>query len=77
MAELFDPLKFASALGVGNLAIWFAAAALLFYAIYSLILLYHWLRYGINPFTVFIMMALYFGVSLPLAGIVWRTALAL
>ena len=45
-----------------------AMGALAFYAVYSAILVYHWLRYGLNPFTVLFMMALYFGISLPLAG---------
>ena len=46
-------------------------AVLAFYILYSLILLYHWLRYGINKVTVLGMMLFYFGVSLPLAGVIF------
>ena len=37
--------------------------------IYSLFLLYHWMRYGMNSFTTWVVMIIYFVVAFVLAGI--------
>ncbi|HEY4517899.1 MAG TPA: hypothetical protein VJI74_03380 [Candidatus Paceibacterota bacterium] len=75
MPPVYDP---ASLLGplLGNWTLFqfLGLAAIAFYCFYSLILLYHWMRYGLNPFTAFFMMVLYFGVSLPLLAIIWSSA---
>jgi len=38
------------------------------WALYSLVLLYHWFRYGVSPLAILVAMILYFGVSLSLLG---------
>jgi hypothetical protein len=47
------------------------------FALYSLTLLYHWLRYGRGVLSVFIIIPLYFGVSLILLGSIYSSALVL
>jgi len=48
-----------------------------FFVIYSLLLLYHWLRYGSLYPLVWVMMIAYFGVSLLLLGTMLGTAVTL
>ena len=74
---VLDYTSFLSTFAQGHGVAVLGLAILVFYVAYSLILLYHWLRYGLNPFTVLLMMTLYFGVSLPLLGVVLRSASAL
>jgi len=80
MDQPYDPAALLSlpALSAGAPALTlFAYAALALYALYALVLLYHWLRYALNPFVALATLLLYFGVSLPLAGALWLSARAL
>jgi len=52
-------------------------AVLAVYLMYSLVLGYHWFRYGLNPLTVFVMMGIYAGVSLLLLGVTYEAASAI
>ncbi len=48
-----------------NSIVWFIFLFIFaFFLIYSLILVYHWLKYGIGSFTVWFAMIAYFSVSL-------------
>jgi len=50
---------------------------LILYAVYSLILLYHWFRYAWNSLAVWPVMVVYFGVSFVLISTLIFSALAL
>ena len=59
-------------------AIWGAFLTILgIFAIYSLLLLYHWLRYGSLYATTWIMMIVYFGTSFLLLSTMFGATIAL
>ena len=69
MPPVFDPSTFLSpTLSDISILQISAGAVLLYFVVQSLIILYHWFRYGVNPFTVVVMMVIYAAVSLPLAS---------
>lgn len=56
--------------------IWFVFfIVLLFFAIYSLILVYHWFKYGIGSFAIWVAMIAYFVVSFVLLSALYLSAL--
>jgi len=58
---------FLAAFSLSIEALWYVFfAVILFYAIYSAILLYHWVRYSMSASGSLIATFVYFGVSLPL-----------
>ncbi|MCH7529910.1 hypothetical protein IIB50_02220 [Patescibacteria group bacterium] len=46
-----------------------------FAGIYSLFLLYHWFRYGLNSFAIWVVMILYFSVSFLLVGVMFLSVM--
>lgn len=56
--------------------VWFVFFVVLaFFAIYSIVLVYHWFRYGIGSFIIWIAMAAYFTVSFVLLSALYLSAL--
>lgn len=56
--------------------VWFVFFAVLaFFIIYSLILIYHWFRYGIGSFAIWVAMIAYFIVSFVLLSALYLSAL--
>jgi hypothetical protein len=50
-------------------------AVLIFFVIYSLILVYHWLRYGVGSFAIWVAMIVYFVISFALLSALYLSAL--
>lgn len=66
----------AGKLGSFSEIVWFIFfAVLVFFIIYSLILVYHWLRYGVGSFAIWVAMVVYFAVSLALLVTLYLSAL--
>jgi hypothetical protein len=70
-----NPLSFLPSLSVHF--VWITAVSLfLVFFVYTGILLYHWLTYGINKAVVSLVMSIYFIVSIVLLGVIFSSALA-
>lgn len=64
-----------SKLGDFGEIVWFIFfAVLIFFAVYSLILIYHWFKYGASSFAVWIAMIAYFTVSFALLATFYMSA---